>query len=154
MEGLEIAKALYEGAGRGEADHINKFYKFTNELPVRPGYNTSGKAIAIRVNQYKVTKFPDADIGQYDVKALPASLLEPSNLVRSTMALIQRRVINPPRLVCSWQSTNQNLCREHCSSMLISGCGMVKSLFGKFLAFKSLDKISKLLQVSCHSSGD
>jgi eukaryotic translation initiation factor 2C len=43
-------------------------YKFSSNLPPRPaGGNKSGKAIAIRVNQYKVTQFPNRDIYQYDV---------------------------------------------------------------------------------------
>ncbi|ESZ91253.1 hypothetical protein SBOR_8346 [Sclerotinia borealis F-4128] len=36
-------------------------------LPARPGYNTNGKAVSIRVNQYKVLDAPRNDIYQYDI---------------------------------------------------------------------------------------
>jgi eukaryotic translation initiation factor 2C len=42
-------------------------YQFSSSLPGRPGLNKGGKAIAIRVNQYKVIEFPTRDIFQYDV---------------------------------------------------------------------------------------
>jgi hypothetical protein len=42
-------------------------YNFPSDLPLRPGINTTGKAIQIRVNQFKVTKWPERDIYQYDV---------------------------------------------------------------------------------------
>ncbi|RDL32590.1 uncharacterized protein BP5553_09046 [Venustampulla echinocandica] len=43
-------------------------WKFQDsELPARPGFNTTGKGIQIRVNQFKVTQFPNRDIYQYDV---------------------------------------------------------------------------------------
>ncbi|TVY80632.1 Protein argonaute [Lachnellula suecica] len=45
----------------------NSAYKFESPLPDRPGFNTQGKAIAIRVNQYKVAQFPQRDIFQYDI---------------------------------------------------------------------------------------
>jgi len=47
----------------------NSSYKFENPLPDRPGFNTAGKAIAIRVNQYKVAQFPQKDVYQYDVSS-------------------------------------------------------------------------------------
>ena len=37
------------------------------ELPSRPGLNSSGKVIQVRVNQYKVSGWPTKDIYQYDV---------------------------------------------------------------------------------------
>lgn len=40
---------------------------FASQLPKRPGYNTAGKEIQIRVNQFKVLKYPQKDIFQYDV---------------------------------------------------------------------------------------
>lgn len=40
---------------------------FPVELPVRPASNTAGKAIQVRVNQFKVTKWPEGDVFQYDV---------------------------------------------------------------------------------------
>jgi eukaryotic translation initiation factor 2C len=42
-------------------------YNFPSDLPLRPGVNTAGKAIQIRVNQYKVKDWPGRDIYQYDV---------------------------------------------------------------------------------------
>ncbi|KAM3081262.1 Protein argonaute [Clarireedia jacksonii] len=36
-------------------------------LPERPGYNTQGKAIKIRVNQFKVTQVPMNDVYQFDI---------------------------------------------------------------------------------------
>jgi eukaryotic translation initiation factor 2C len=42
-------------------------YNFPSDLPLRPGVNSTGKAIQIRVNQYKVTQWPGRDIFQYDV---------------------------------------------------------------------------------------
>ncbi|KAH8777302.1 eukaryotic translation initiation factor-like protein 2C 2 [Hyaloscypha finlandica] len=42
-------------------------YNFPSDLPLRPGINTTGKAIQIRVNQFKVTKWPERDIYQYDI---------------------------------------------------------------------------------------
>lgn len=40
---------------------------FPTELPDRPNLNTAGKAIQVRVNQFKVLKWPEQDIYQYDV---------------------------------------------------------------------------------------
>lgn len=42
-------------------------YKFPSTLPLRPGINTTGKAIEIRVNQFKVAQWPTKDVYQYDV---------------------------------------------------------------------------------------
>lgn len=49
-------------------DHDTDSWKnnFPVELPNRPGFNT-GKAIQVRINQFKVTKWPENDIYQYDV---------------------------------------------------------------------------------------
>ena len=46
-------------------------YDFPSDLPLRPGVNTTGKAIQIRVNQYKVAQWPQRDVYQYDV-SLPS----------------------------------------------------------------------------------
>ena len=54
-------------------------YNFPSDLPLRPGINTTGKAIQIRVNQFKVTKWPERDIYQYDV-----SLISPSTSISTT----------------------------------------------------------------------
>ncbi|RKF74147.1 Protein argonaute [Golovinomyces cichoracearum] len=53
---------LPPGAYRVESD-----YTWSQELPSRPGYNTTGKAITLRVNQFKVLKWPQKDIFQYDI---------------------------------------------------------------------------------------
>lgn len=42
-------------------------YQFPSGLPLRPGFNTAGKEIKIRVNQYKVAQWPQKDVYQYDV---------------------------------------------------------------------------------------
>jgi eukaryotic translation initiation factor 2C len=42
-------------------------YQNPSNLPARPGLNTAGKAIQVRVNQYKVTECTNKDIYQYDV---------------------------------------------------------------------------------------
>jgi eukaryotic translation initiation factor 2C len=44
-------------------------HQFESPLPDRPGFNTAGKAIAIRVNQFKVAQFPTRDVYQYDVSS-------------------------------------------------------------------------------------
>lgn len=46
--------------------NVKKFV-FPTDLPDRPGVNTEGKAIAVRLNQYKVMKWPQKDIYQLDV---------------------------------------------------------------------------------------
>ncbi|TVY30849.1 Protein argonaute [Lachnellula hyalina] len=43
-------------------------HKFESPLPDRPGFNTVGKAIQIRVNQFKVTEYPTRSIYQYDIQ--------------------------------------------------------------------------------------
>jgi eukaryotic translation initiation factor 2C len=53
IEGTDIAKS-----------------KVSSSLPPRPGTNTAGKAVQIRVNQYKVTQFPSKDVYQFDVRTL------------------------------------------------------------------------------------
>ncbi|PSS06975.1 hypothetical protein M430DRAFT_271769 [Amorphotheca resinae ATCC 22711] len=42
-------------------------YQFASELPYRPGTNTTGKAVQIRVNQLKVTQWPTKDVYQFDI---------------------------------------------------------------------------------------
>ena len=45
----------------------SKQYRFEQPLPLRPGWNTDGKQILVRVNQFKVLDWPDKRIYQYDV---------------------------------------------------------------------------------------
>jgi len=45
-------------------------YQFPSNLPNRPGVNTQGKAIKIRVNQYKVLQWPQRDVYQFDVSTI------------------------------------------------------------------------------------
>ncbi|KAH8819457.1 eukaryotic translation initiation factor-like protein 2C 2 [Xylogone sp. PMI_703] len=40
---------------------------FPSDLPLRPATNTVGKPVQLRVNQYKVTAWPEKDIYQYDI---------------------------------------------------------------------------------------
>ncbi|KAE9369735.1 Piwi-domain-containing protein [Stipitochalara longipes BDJ] len=42
-------------------------YDFPSDLPLRPGVNTTGKGITIRVNQFKVSQWPQRDVYQYDI---------------------------------------------------------------------------------------
>ena len=44
-------------------------YDLPAECVTRPGFNTSGQAVAININSYAVAKFPDLIIYQYDVSA-------------------------------------------------------------------------------------
>lgn len=130
MEGHEYAKhfALDDanGAARvGYAEEVNKFCQFTNELPARPGYNTTGKQIAIRVNQYKVTKFPTADIGQFDVRLLPASRLNPTNPNQINYGIPARADGAPPKaglLMAIYKSDAvQRALRQHSDIWLWDG---------------------------------
>lgn len=59
---------------RDENSNVMKYdIPASSALPIRPGYNTQGKAVNIRVNQYKVLDAPRNDIYQYDV-SIPNSL--------------------------------------------------------------------------------
>lgn len=63
--------------GKKTADFDDK-YEWPVDLPARPGLNSTGKAITIRVNQFKVTGWPQKDVFQYDVscfKNLPMLFL-------------------------------------------------------------------------------
>lgn len=56
-----------------EADYTPK-YDFPSELPLRNGkYNSTGRAVNIQVNQFKVTDWIKGDIQQYDVSSLQSS---------------------------------------------------------------------------------
>ena len=50
-------------------------FKWTSNLPNRPGLNTVGRAITVRVNQFKVTQWPEKDVYQYDVSLPPQIIL-------------------------------------------------------------------------------
>jgi eukaryotic translation initiation factor 2C len=54
---------------RGFRDDANvgKFQHAATRFPGRPGLNTSGKQIQIRVNQFKISQVPSRNIYQYDV---------------------------------------------------------------------------------------
>ena len=45
------------------------FLQAATALPLRPGTNTAGKAVQLRVNQYKVNQWPTKDVYQFDVRA-------------------------------------------------------------------------------------
>lgn len=50
-------------------------YNFQNKFPLRKGnFNTSGKAITVHVNQYKVLQWPQGFIQQYDVSFTPNTI--------------------------------------------------------------------------------
>jgi hypothetical protein len=42
-------------------------FQDVSELPLRPGTNTAGTPIQVRVNQYKVSQWPQRDVYLYDV---------------------------------------------------------------------------------------
>lgn len=42
-------------------------YEFPSELPKRPGLSNQGKAIQVRVNQFKIKQWVNRDVYQYDV---------------------------------------------------------------------------------------
>ncbi|PVH73736.1 Piwi-domain-containing protein [Cadophora sp. DSE1049] len=42
-------------------------YEFESQLPYRNGYNTTGRAVNIQVNQYKVLDWIKGDVHQYDI---------------------------------------------------------------------------------------
>ncbi|RKF63291.1 Protein argonaute [Erysiphe neolycopersici] len=50
-----------------DAYRLESDYTWTQELPSRHGFNSTGKEIIIRVNQFKVMQWPQKDIYQYDV---------------------------------------------------------------------------------------
>ncbi|TAQ85545.1 hypothetical protein B7494_g6138 [Chlorociboria aeruginascens] len=54
---------------RVELPAVAYSYEFSSHLPNRPAINTSGKPVNIRVNQFKVTKWPSQDVYQYDINA-------------------------------------------------------------------------------------
>lgn len=56
-------------------------YNFPTELPLRPGNSNQGKAIQIRVNQFKVMRWPQRDVYQYDVSHLITLIFEFNELI-------------------------------------------------------------------------
>lgn len=59
----------------GEFSHIlaeanPAAHQYGSALPDRPGFNTAGKQVTIKVNQYKVSRFPQTDVFQYDVSSI------------------------------------------------------------------------------------
>ncbi|KAI1004889.1 hypothetical protein K3495_g3326 [Podosphaera aphanis] len=50
-----------------DAYRLESDYDWPQELTIRPGFNTTGKQITIRVNQFKVLKWPQNDVYQYDI---------------------------------------------------------------------------------------
>ena len=47
-------------------------YDIPTILPKRPGFNTTGQAVAVNINSFPILKFPDRTVYQYDV-SLPHS---------------------------------------------------------------------------------
>lgn len=56
-------------AGNYRAD-ANGVFKYPDENLARPGYSTTGRDVQLRINQFKVNKWPQRDIYQYDVSFL------------------------------------------------------------------------------------
>lgn len=59
-------------------------------LPLRKTYNTTGKDIIIRLNQFKVEQWPQRDVYQFDVRSTPSFLIRihPNRFYRSTLAMV------------------------------------------------------------------
>jgi hypothetical protein len=98
-------------------------------LPDRPGYNSQGKAVKIRVNQFKVAQAPMNDVYQYDVST-------PENLpIHQTFQLIfscRFILAMAPRSVGLLRKSGcLVLFRANLTSMENSGCGMATRLLGK-----------------------
>ncbi|KAH7395607.1 eukaryotic translation initiation factor-like protein 2C 2 [Cadophora sp. MPI-SDFR-AT-0126] len=56
---VELPPDAYQLEGAG--------YQFESQLPYRNGYNTTGRAVNIQVNQYKVLDWIKGDVHQYDI---------------------------------------------------------------------------------------
>jgi eukaryotic translation initiation factor 2C len=55
-------------------------FQVPTNLPLRPGTNTAGKSVQIRVNQFKVTQWPTKDVYQFDVRfSYTSSILGDTN---------------------------------------------------------------------------
>jgi hypothetical protein len=69
-------------------------FQWGSELPNRPGFNTTGKAIQVRVNQFKVSSFPNRDVYQYDVSSLlpPAGIIVLMSHRFQSVTMLKRRV--------------------------------------------------------------
>jgi hypothetical protein len=82
---------------RGFRDQANEsaFKHDATQLPNRPGVSTAGKAIQIRLNQFKITQMPNKNIYQYDVSLrLPNFLLETSlTHSRFLLAMVLKSVV-------------------------------------------------------------
>lgn len=78
-------------------------YEFPSELPKRPGVNSIGKAINIRVNQFKVTQWPENDVYQYDVSiTFPITLVTP--LIIHIQILIGSGDFAKGKVMAVWKS--------------------------------------------------
>jgi eukaryotic translation initiation factor 2C len=61
-------------------------YQFPSELPKRPSYNSNGKQIEVRINQFKVNKYPNQDVWQYDVS--PSFQVKPIHPLTASLSQI------------------------------------------------------------------
>ena len=83
-------------------------YQFESQLPYRNGYNTTGRAVNIQVNQYKVLDWIKGDVQQYDVSThSPSSSLQ---LSLSTCGLSRSQAHIHPHLVLNSLTLHTNLC--------------------------------------------
>jgi len=110
-------------------------YQFASELPYRPGTNTTGKAVQIRVNQFKVTQWPTKDVYQFDVCSPIHIHLMNTNLLgyRFSLVLVLRSAARSTRSGTQRPyKTNSVL-----SQMVCHGSGMAIELLGMFISLIS-----------------
>lgn len=74
---------------------------FPSDLPLRPATNTVGKPIQLRVNQYKVTSWPEKDIYQYDVSYVTSFACISNNEVQ---ILIGNGAEKKGKIMAIWKS--------------------------------------------------
>lgn len=72
----------YRNFGEG-ADATLK-HEYSQTLMTRPGYSTTGRDVQVRVNQFKVTQWPNKDVYQYDASIHLSLPLLPSLLFEDT----------------------------------------------------------------------
>ncbi len=105
-------------------------YKFPTTLPKRPVDNQPklGREIQVRVNQFKVTQWPQKTVYQYDVSG--HNYISPHNFrsrfhSRFTLAAVLRNAASFPRF------GNPSPYKDCCNALIVCGCSMVTRLHGK-----------------------
>jgi eukaryotic translation initiation factor 2C len=78
-------------------------YNFPSDLPLRPGVNSQGKAVQIRVNQFKVNQWPTQDIYQYDVSTTITFICRKPELT-SAQIMIGNGAEKRGKIMAVWKS--------------------------------------------------